>query len=208
MSAKQGIVVAVAASVIALAGCSSGASTVAGSSISTRPNNISTLERPSLQPPSASAEQPSTSEPTPTSPAPGSATAAPSPAATDVEPAPPTITAEQVQKVLKDHGLFYKTEQEYIDTAAALSRDGGFKSWVKTVNQTAQGEYPAAAKELAKGEVMTDIMAPWVAIYANKKGVSPNIVDWETTDLLRYIASLDQWPSIEEFDEMIETVAP
>lgn len=113
-----------------------------------------------------------------------------------------------MQKVLKDHGLFYNTEQEYLDTAAALSRDGGFKSWVSAVRKTAQGEYPAAAKQLAEGEVMADIMAPWVAIYANKKGVSPNIVDWETTDLLRYIASLDQWPSMEEFNTMIETVAP
>ena len=120
----------------------------------------------------------------------------------------PVISYEEVFKVLDDHGLFYKSDQEYLDTAAALSRDGGFEEWVAGVLKEAQRQYPAAADELEQGKTMAEIMEPWVAIFANKKGISPNIVDWEQTDLLRYIVSLDKWPTVEEFSTMIETEAP
>lgn len=132
------------------------------------------------------------------------------PTTVQAQPSPsfPLVTAEEVFQVLKDHGLFYKTDQDYENTAEALTRDGGFEEWVGTVREEAQNEYPAAAEELGRGLTMEEIMEPWIAIYANKKGISPNIVDWEQNDLLRYIVALDEWPTVEEFSTMVENVSP
>jgi len=115
------------------------------------------------------------------------------------------ISAEDVYQVLSDYGLFYETDANYIDTAAALTRDGGYAEWIDVVRREAQKQYPAAAAEIAQGKTMKEIMVPWVAIYANKKGINPNIVDWEQTDLLRYIVALETWPAVEEFSIMVDT---
>lgn len=128
-------------------------------------------------------------------------TYSPTPAPTASE----VISAEDVYQVLSNYGLFYASDTDYINTAAALTRDGGYADWVNVVRKEAQKQYPAAADEIAQGRTMKEIMIPWVAIYANKKGISPNIVDWEQTDILRYIVALDVWPTIEEFNTMIDT---